>query len=738
MENPDKYLNAAMLAKKNGDMQAYEYLIGQYYKASEEQADPLRDSGFLDKSLIIAGHVGQSAFDGVRQPLVNAAAKVGIADEETAQRLNREITQNDEQFYKDFADEPGFLAADIAGQIGAGAYPVAKLSKLKRIHDIYSKMEKLAKIDRSARWIRNGIKGAVAGMAGAATQKAYTNEEGSDYWASKAAQLGLGAGAGLALGAATGAAYQAMLNRAVKEKEPGIFARWLLGLDEKNQKVRARRAAIEERSGLQLFTEGQRSASRSLRGIEENLRKTPGLEDDIFYKGDLELRKNIEKWVARKAEQLSKENLDEISLGRKVQETTKELWGKLRDERHNITEPLYAKIAKDLGDSRIVPMRNTLNTLDELERDFGGKFSNEARKIKGEIGRIRETLLASADENGVVPFRDAWDLKKATSDKNARLLKIDNFKADSAVKARLKHAVIQDMEESGQLMRQAGLNDYADMLKEADTTWRVYSDKIRSLENSVLGKSMGQELAGSISDAMQNTKPPEVFIDNLLKAKPSQAKAAMEFLDKRAPYLADEIRARLLRNVVQYGYEQADTGEKILSGARALQQLGVTAGKGSGQARERLRAIFGKNEELDKFIDDLLETLDAHRDRWGLNTSNTQYQQEVSEKISDVTKMLDPNERISTKAFNLVGGKLKSAAMKKYGDELIAKKLYATPSENIKPVTLAKLIKPKETRQGLKLRKLIKSRKSPTLGAIAAQAKNQQKRKKRKKSNAYL
>lgn len=180
----------------------------------------------------------------------------------------------------------------------------------------------------------------------------------------------------------------------------------------------------------------------------------------------------------------------------------------------------------------VVPSRNLQSEIDTIIAELHVPGAGDAT---ARVVNQARRLLSSLQESG----------EALTADQTNRLLQIytsaqrgtgtlfrDMDKAQSRLVAgRLKDALIRDLDEAAE----AGESEVVQALKLARDRYRVNTEAINELGDSVLARAIGS-----------GTRAPEAIAEKFLRMRPSEIRASMRLLDQISPDAASAVRRSYL------------------------------------------------------------------------------------------------------------------------------------------------------------------------------------------------
>lgn len=494
--------------------------------------------------------------------------------------------------------ESGGLAGDPSAMVGRFA-PYAPL---------------MMNPSSSAAWIY-GL-GAAEAVGEAVTTPVMPTED--SYWMEKMKQLGVEAG--LTLGLPGGIEATSRLKHGVANMGEGATDRLLGG--RVNDVVRREGDEFADRVEVSM-SPGQRYGGTVRPMLEEWA--AGGVMGGRQVDEIREIQAGeFETFLGKFWDEAGLDRLPRLDAARKVQGVVKAKAKELIGGRAKQADLDYAEIRGWQNGRPMVDGTAYKNTLERIIEE-GNAAGATADQVKA-AGQAEAKLRRLDDQYGYLSGRDIEQLTR-TSDSGGSVFALKNQTYDDVLAGRLRDAVYQDVAEFGD----EGLNALID---NARNNYKGYSDAIDMIEQTALGKVVGDDLASAMLKSSRNKVPAgdvlkkmwaegdvDTFVENLRILDDMDPEVGMQL---RLAYLDQALDASRIRSAS--GGEHGD-----IDYVGFLQALGV---KGSSENRlnnvEKMRALFA-NTALAPMSEDLIKLATIMADSRFKNFSNTDIRRELSE-----------------------------------------------------------------------------------------------------------
>lgn len=464
-----------------------------------------------------------------------------------------------------------------------------------------------APIGGEAKTLASAIKaGAKFGGAGALL----TPTTGEDFATDKLKQVaeGTAAGAGtagtlgvagkLATSALPGNAVASLVNTVNRGANKSDFAK--------------EGEALAARTGIDL-TPGQITGSKAQTKLE-NFARQSILSSDTAFQGDAKIGNQFVDYVNRAIDGMTSGGGSPAEIGQRVQ-------GVVKSAVSDMTRAREAQAAQDYGQVNallkgqqggIVP-QNYMQTLQGLSQEFaGGPEGSDYAKLSKALNGLQDTQLQNADLNTMLKTRR---FLSQVAGGQVQLAGDTGRGMQKRIAAQLLGAIDTDLDSAGDKLG----GDVGGLLKQANANYRDASQKIEGLQNSALGKLVGQDFADAVGNGSFNQIPGEAVMDRLRKLAPSQIASAKGLLQSQDPEAWQAVKGSLLQSALEQSQQAAPS-----SGAKTLPvntNVFVSALAKTPQDQARLAHIFEPGE-----LGQVQDALNAARrlgDRTGTNFSGT-------------------------------------------------------------------------------------------------------------------
>lgn len=424
---------------------------------------------------------------------------------------------------------------------------------------------------------------------------------------------GTGLGVSSALSAPRAAVGVANVPRRMENLPADVQARAVQGRNTFNtqqaQDFAAEGQRLSGEYGVDL-TPGQSTGSRTLNVAEQRARES-FFSAQRVADGDAVRADQMVNAIRRSSGNVQSEN-----FAREMQGRVSGLVRNIASERSKNGRDMYGAIDRMAQGDRIVQPRAVYDALTDIaERGRtleGGDWAKASRQARA--------MLETIDKQGGYTAQEALARLQAWSPYSPGDVFDDVSKGVNAqVKRQIYEALLEDMDA---VAAQGGT--LGDMVREANKTWRTFSEKIDAVHNSVLGKIVGEEFATDLLSF--NKVSPEDLMNKLAGMKPSEARYVVDLMGREMPDMLPQLRGAVLDDALEASFAApASAGDVAqFSPQKFLSALGLTGGKRGAQATRRLMHIFGgEGSDEWKMMKDLISLSRRLADSTGKNFSGT-------------------------------------------------------------------------------------------------------------------
>jgi hypothetical protein len=245
-------------------------------------------------------------------------------------------------------------------------------------------------------------------------------------------------------------------------------------------------------------------------------------------------------------------------------------------------------------------------------------FIAQVAKQDPEMAKAAQTALNPGANNATAPAQGNLDkllmLRQYISKVAGGQTKISGDNVDRKIATQLLGTIDQDLQDA-----EGQVGPIGQALKQANANYRDGSQRIEGLQNSALGKLVGQDFANAVGDGSFNQIPGEAVMSRLRQLPPSQIAASKKLLQSSDPEAWQSVKGSLLQSALEQAqHAPASAGANALP---ANTNVFVSALAKTPQDQARLAHIFEPGE-----LNQVQDALNAARrlgDRTGVNFSGT-------------------------------------------------------------------------------------------------------------------
>lgn len=490
-------------------------------------------------------------------------------------------------------------------------------------------------------------KAALSGAVGAALSTPATGrtgvealvsgEEPESFLEQKAQQAGMGA----AFGAGANVALRGLGTLAERLWPSNIRAQALSLVTgkAKNSAAAKEGAEVAKRTGVEL-TPGQEMSSDSLKAVENAARQS-FWSRDIAAEGDKKRVQQLADYFDRTLDDVTKADSSPVAMADKLRETIGSTKAGLEAIRRKTAAQDY-KVVDDLaGNVGIVDpkaLRSTLDTLIE-ENSIAPKGSGQ-RALADSLMSLKEQVAdGSLKASDLLKTRRY--LSQAAGGQTSLSGQLDRPMQKRAA-SMLMGALDNDLDEASKAIG----GDIGQALKDANTRYRGFSQELEALDNSPLGKILGEEFASDATGAF-NKIAPEAVVERMNKLKPTQIAMVKNYLEKESPETLQMWRRSVVEDAIEKSKQfpgSAGIDTPVLRPEVLVTQL---------EKNPAVKALFPKGEA--QAIADGINVARRLGDKTGYNFSGTAAQSEILNLFNQ------PIDAIKQGGNVALGGLLKTA-----------------------------------------------------------------------------
>lgn len=578
----------------------------------------------LEQSAQINGGVdpteGMSAWERFKVGMGRGFTDVGQGVQQIfrGDEYDQRVREEADRFQREMGDSGLATAGRVTGNIAATAVPGGAAAKGAQA----------LKLGGSA--ARGFAAPAIQGAAAGATESAMLGNYGD---ATKLEQVLGGAALGSAGGVAAEGALRALSGlvnaprrgaEALMKPREGVAGR-ILGRAE--DAAEGRRVA--EATGIDL-SPAEMSGGKAAMMAENIASDSIWARDEAFDIANTKARQMV-NYVRKIGDRISK-NPDSVATARSIQGEVDRMARDLAADRSRFGREAYGKIDQAAGGAPVVETTNTRSAIQSIMEEFDGTVGGDGEQIFSQAKRFLENF-----EKGPISAQKALRQMQAWGQAargGGRVFSEVTPGQDRRLARMLSEAIMADLDDVA-----AKGGTLGEMVREANAGWRARTQGIEALDQSLLGRVVGEEMADELGGVAFNKIAPEKVFAKLRTAEPSELQVARKYIEERNPNLWRQFQASILEESLQEAQTFAPS-----AGARTLEinpgafvkALTGNAGKQGVKAERRLEAIFGGTDEY-KMLRDVLDAGERMADTTGKNFSGTAAASEATGLLNTVT-----------------------------------------------------------------------------------------------------
>lgn len=509
----------------------------------QHQAQASDDMNWAERTLAQYGRGVAELGQGIKQAALHTGGALGLADPQTVENYDKQVAEEARLYKQDLGEKGGGSALPMAAQlittspVGAVGGAVAKGAPF--------------------------VKGLLQTMGlGAATGAAQPVTEG-DYAATKAAQVGLGAGFGGAanvVGKGLGHAVELALPSNATKAGLNLAAKYEQRV---NPEFAKESEALAKETGVML-TPAQVTGSKPGQ-MAENAARQSIFSRGIANEGDRARINQLKDYYDKTIQGISNSDASPEIVGNQVRAATNNTIKGLQEWRDKTAAQDFGAIrAMTKGQAAIQPT-NTGDLLKQIVAENegigtpgGDALANFAKKQLANVSPEAQataqklgTLEAQAAANQTAPAQGNLDklmqLRSYLSKVAGGQAKISGENQDRMIAAKLLGTIDDDIEAAGDTIG----GDLGGALKRANARYRESSQQIESIKMSPIGKLLGEDVAGAMQAGQFNTLAPEKVAERIYGMKGSEIRTIRGLLEVDQPQAWAAIKAGYLQNAME-------------------------------------------------------------------------------------------------------------------------------------------------------------------------------------------
>jgi hypothetical protein len=446
---------------------------------------------------------------------------------------------------------------------------------------------------------------ALQGLAAGSAQPVTSD----DYAATKAGQMAMGAGSGAAVGGGLNAAGQ-LIEKALPQNVVGSALNAIAGKS-KTSDFAKEGEDLAQRTGID-FTPGQVTGSKGQIALENRVRALAS-SSDIAHQADQRINQQWMDYTNRVIDNVGERGGTASDVGERVQGAVKSAVKNMTAARDATANADYGQIRTLLeGKPAIVP-QNYMGKLQELGQEFaGGPEGSDYAKLSKTITSLQDTGLQNAD---IATMMKTRRFLSQVAGGQVQLAGDTGRGMQKRIASELLGSIDQDLDSSAAKIG----GPVGEMLKNANAAYRTASQQIEGLQQSALGKLVGEDFANAIGSGTFNQIPGEVVMQRLSTLKPSQLKSAAAILAEHDPATLQAVKSSVLESALSKAQQAAPS-----DGANALAarpNVFVNALAKTPEDIQRMSALFSTSEQAQ--IQDAMNAARRISDKAGANFSGT-------------------------------------------------------------------------------------------------------------------
>lgn len=299
-----------------------------------------------------------------------------------------------------------------------------------------------------------------------------------------------------------------------------------------------RGAEVSKKTGIDLSV-GQQTGDEAILTVEGMAAKNPFAARKFQEFGGKQVSQALAR-LNKIVDDISPDKMNDIKLGQIVNKTFDDAVDASLNLRARQAAADFGEVTKASGNAKIIQTKNLSSKIDEIINEFdvpggGDASATLVNKLKGLKTQIEGKAL-TANETG----RLLEVYSKASAGKGQLFKDLDTAQ-QRLIAGRVKEALLSDLDAAASDISNIfrGTDKAAALLKTARDNYRANSQAINKLEESVLGKYLGQD------------KSPERVAEFVLKAKPTELQSTLGILNKTNPESVPQVRRYFVEKAIE-------------------------------------------------------------------------------------------------------------------------------------------------------------------------------------------
>lgn len=439
---------------------------------------------------------------------------------------------------------------------------------------------------------------------------------------------------------------QAMLPSEITSKAINLSARRSIGTP-----FAQRGQQLVEETGVEL-TPGAQLGAKFLTFAENAARQSGFTADDAFAV-DKKISEQAVSHINKIIGKISPKGQSNEAIGEQVRSTIKGAVNGILKSRDELAKREYGQIRKMAGDRPVISFKNANREAQKIISEYSDVGGSDARKVVSQskeliknLGRTTplkqppktlgpNALMATGMRGGeLLPVDINTALKNRSFYSKAskgvgRLFEDISPGLDRQIAARLSRAIERDFDESADAVG----GDIGNLLKSANQNYRNHMQSIEYIENSALGRVMGEDFSNALFGGEMNKVPPEMVMDRITRMTPSEMRISADILNRQSPETLQAVKRRYLERALDEATMFAPS-----SGQNTLEidpNKFIRSLVKNKKDADRMKALFTKNEMKD--IETSFEVLSRWADTFGKNFSGTAPMNEFLDSMTDLS-----------------------------------------------------------------------------------------------------